>query len=267
VTYAYGAFGAIRLQSDFSANYFKFTGEQRDSESGFDYLRARYYDPEVGRFPGQDPAGEGMNFYTYADSNPVNNTDPTGLAMWIQPWEDATYADTWMFYMFQVQLEASYVSESNAIDEGLYESFVGTAAGAIILINGPLERCYDGFASCSTRNGYELVWRPNPDPDPIALRVCHVMNGSGSCMQAERCVPQNCQPVWESEATDMCTSRYCCSDQCAPTHPWNTAPGNKILRDCDIGGYFALAGWFVFGGPVAGVVAFGCATGIAGGQL
>ncbi|HLG10663.1 MAG TPA: RHS repeat-associated core domain-containing protein, partial [Dehalococcoidia bacterium] len=52
VTYAYDAFGAIRSQTGTSSNYWKFTGEQRDSESGFDYLRARYYDPEVGRFIG-----------------------------------------------------------------------------------------------------------------------------------------------------------------------------------------------------------------------
>jgi RHS repeat-associated protein len=50
VTYTYDAFGGIRSQSSFSANYHLFTGEQRDAESGFDFLRARHYDPAVGRF-------------------------------------------------------------------------------------------------------------------------------------------------------------------------------------------------------------------------
>jgi RHS repeat-associated protein len=76
VTYAYDAFGAIRSQTGSSANYWQFTGEQRDEESGFDYLRARYYDPEVGRFLGQDPAGGG---YAYSLNNPANLTDPTGM--------------------------------------------------------------------------------------------------------------------------------------------------------------------------------------------
>jgi RHS repeat-associated protein len=76
VTYAYDVFGAIRSQSDFSANYHLFTGEQRDAESGFDFLRARYYDPAVGRFLSGDALGGG---YVYGLNNPANMADPTGL--------------------------------------------------------------------------------------------------------------------------------------------------------------------------------------------
>jgi len=72
----YDVFGAIRSQTGSSSNYWKFTGEQRDSESGFDYLRARYYDPEAGRLISDDPITAG---YVYASSNPANSTDPTGL--------------------------------------------------------------------------------------------------------------------------------------------------------------------------------------------
>jgi hypothetical protein len=43
---------------------------------GLDYLRARYYDPEVGRFLGEDPIGGG---YAYALNSPANFTDPTGM--------------------------------------------------------------------------------------------------------------------------------------------------------------------------------------------
>jgi RHS repeat-associated protein len=75
VTYAYDAFGGIRSQTGSSNNYWQFTGEQRDSESGFDYLRARYYDPETGRFLGQDPLGGG---YAYALNNPANFVDASG---------------------------------------------------------------------------------------------------------------------------------------------------------------------------------------------
>jgi len=41
-------------------------------------LGARFYWPEVGRFVSQDPIGTGVNWYAYAESNPVVWVDPTG---------------------------------------------------------------------------------------------------------------------------------------------------------------------------------------------
>jgi RHS repeat-associated protein len=51
-----------------------------DPETGFQYLRARYYDPTTGQFLTRDPleAITGQP-YSYAQDNPVNGTDPTGL--------------------------------------------------------------------------------------------------------------------------------------------------------------------------------------------
>jgi RHS repeat-associated protein len=63
-TYRYDAFGAVRSQSSPDDNDWPFAGEQRDPESGYDYLCARYYDPEVGRFISQDPLG-GRYPYVY----------------------------------------------------------------------------------------------------------------------------------------------------------------------------------------------------------
>ena len=54
-SYTYDAFGAVRSHSGASTG-FSFTGEQNDP-NGLEYLRARYYDPAVGRCLGQDPAG------------------------------------------------------------------------------------------------------------------------------------------------------------------------------------------------------------------
>ncbi len=82
--YTYDVFGAIRSQTGGSVNYWLFTGEQRDSESDLYYLRARYYDPEIGRFLGQDPLPF-PNLYAYAGSNPTNFIDPSGLCKWGMP--------------------------------------------------------------------------------------------------------------------------------------------------------------------------------------
>ena len=77
-TYGYDVFGAIRTQTGSSPNYWLFTGEQRDSESSFYFLRARYYDPTVGRFLSRDPfpgfAGspQSQSPYSYVMNNPTN---------------------------------------------------------------------------------------------------------------------------------------------------------------------------------------------------
>jgi RHS repeat-associated protein len=51
------------------------------SVDGFQYLRNRWYDPNVGRFTQEDPIGfaGGINLYAYAGSNPVSFSDPYGL--------------------------------------------------------------------------------------------------------------------------------------------------------------------------------------------
>jgi RHS repeat-associated protein len=56
---------------------FGFTGEAHDSESGLVYLRARYYDPTIGRFISRDSYAS-QPAYVYAGNDPVNFTDPTG---------------------------------------------------------------------------------------------------------------------------------------------------------------------------------------------
>ena len=79
-TTKYGPFGEEIASTGESDNFLKYTGREHDEESGLYYYRARYYDPEVGRFLTEDPIGfdGGINFYTYVSNNPINNNDPTG---------------------------------------------------------------------------------------------------------------------------------------------------------------------------------------------
>ena len=46
-------------------------------DPGLYYLRARYYDPTIGRFMSQDPLPAG-NPYAYVGNNPVRYVDPSG---------------------------------------------------------------------------------------------------------------------------------------------------------------------------------------------
>ena len=62
---------------------FGYCGEYFDSETGFVYLRNRYYDPNTGRFISQDPIKDGNNWYAYCENNPVNRIDPLGLESYV----------------------------------------------------------------------------------------------------------------------------------------------------------------------------------------
>jgi RHS repeat-associated protein len=58
-----------------------FTGRERDPDTGLLYYRARFYDPQIGRFVSEDPAGlaGGVNGYSYTRNNPIKRRDPSGL--------------------------------------------------------------------------------------------------------------------------------------------------------------------------------------------
>lgn len=53
-------------------------GQQWDPETGFYHMRARYYDPSVQRFTQDDPSNP-FGDYGYADGNPTDGRDPSGL--------------------------------------------------------------------------------------------------------------------------------------------------------------------------------------------
>ncbi len=73
------------------ANAHRFTGKQRDTESGLDYFGGRYYGSTMGRFMSPDWAAkpeavpysslenpQSLNLYTYVDSNPIGRVDLDG---------------------------------------------------------------------------------------------------------------------------------------------------------------------------------------------
>ncbi len=92
--YSYDAWGVCTITSDTSGvaiakvNPFRYRGYYFDSETGFYYLRSRYYDPIIGRFINADDpnvlllAGKeplGANLFTYCFNDPVNMIDTIGM--------------------------------------------------------------------------------------------------------------------------------------------------------------------------------------------
>jgi RHS repeat-associated protein len=80
-TYSYDPFGNTITAGAASANRAQYTGRENEG-NGLYFYRERYYSPLLGRFINEDPAQAGMNFYLYADDNPVNWIDPFGLTTW-----------------------------------------------------------------------------------------------------------------------------------------------------------------------------------------
>lgn len=65
----------------FARKRYRFTGKERDEESGLNYHGARYHAPWLGRWTSSDPAGivDGPNLYSYVANNPLRLKDATGL--------------------------------------------------------------------------------------------------------------------------------------------------------------------------------------------
>jgi RHS repeat-associated protein len=77
--YSYDPFGNTTTSGAVNGNPSQYTG--RDNEgNGLYYYRARYYNPSLGRFISEDPAGDGLNFYAYAGDDPIDFSDPFGLS-------------------------------------------------------------------------------------------------------------------------------------------------------------------------------------------
>ena len=69
---AFGSFGRKR---------YRFSGKERDNESGLDYFGARYYATWMARWVSCDPKGElaGLNIYSFVRGKPIRRIDPDGM--------------------------------------------------------------------------------------------------------------------------------------------------------------------------------------------
>ena len=86
-TYAYNAFGDVHAQTGATVNPYLYTGQRFDAATDTYYLRAREYDPAVGRFLSRDTWALDtwnpveLNRYVYVAANPVNWGDPLGFGL------------------------------------------------------------------------------------------------------------------------------------------------------------------------------------------
>jgi RHS repeat-associated protein len=145
-SYEYTAFGELLGHIGTDEQPYQFAGEPFEPNVGFYYNRARWLDPNVGRFVSLDPLAAvpqdplSLHRYLYAHVDPINNLDPTG--------EQTTLAEVNLAAVFVVALAATAVlrtalmetlesplGPSIAISE-VYRAFqeVSRDAGAVIYL-------------------------------------------------------------------------------------------------------------------------------------
>ena len=101
--YEYDAFGNFLTKAENVPNRFCFTGEQYDPLTSQYYLRARFYNPAIGRFLNEDTYyGDGLNLYAYCHNNPVKYVDPSGhdaCPLAVQKYKEKGYSDEYAVIM------------------------------------------------------------------------------------------------------------------------------------------------------------------------
>lgn len=138
-TYAYNAYGDLFAQSGTTPNPYLYTGQRFDAATDTYYLRAREYDPAVGRFLSRDtwtvdtwhPVE--LNRYVYAANDPINRQDPLGLQALVEvatPETKVTLEDLVALGIYSAALTCVYYFQTISIMElaGIDTTFVRAAA-------------------------------------------------------------------------------------------------------------------------------------------
>lgn len=113
----------------------RFTSERFDAQTGLYHLRARQYDPALGRFTTTDPIESAMGSqYAYVSNRPTVLVDPSGFCGWAAPWrclDDAAKAS--------VQLATGNLNDALGTAGGAWADFTGgtpTSCGNATCVQG-----------------------------------------------------------------------------------------------------------------------------------
>jgi len=157
----------------------KFTGKERDVESGMDYFLARYYSAAQGRFTSPDlPFADqsevdpqSWNLYPYVRNNPLSYTDPFGfwreIASGVWEWEEN---DTWESLAQRLNVDVSKLKEAFQGAE-LKAGFIAEPGDLSILrVNVGADDCWCLGEKFLNYTKYEL-WESNEWRDKLVAEM------------------------------------------------------------------------------------------------
>jgi RHS repeat-associated protein len=174
----YYPFGGSSFRAGDVDKRYRFSGKERDEETGLYYHGARYYAPWISRWVSTDPAGhvDGPNVYQYCRSNPLSFADPTGLqsapaqdaVSWIIPPSVRSVAQ---FEQWAAASHFSYsgnVTMTSAVHDGRSVSIFHVGRPDSKSADNPPSAT--GLVKPSAPKLPDVVWRksqPSVDPDPV----------------------------------------------------------------------------------------------------
>ncbi|HCF70301.1 MAG TPA: hypothetical protein DER33_01695, partial [Syntrophomonas sp.] len=182
-SYSYDEWGNILSSQEQIANPMKYAGEYYDEETGLYYLRARYYDPTIGRFISRDSV-EGditnplsLNSFTYCTGNPLFYQDPSGLftvPSWLSNAANSV-SNTWNNSAALVKEQMQRAS--NFIENIQWGSRLGSPANS--------RRCWRGHVWCITCRSRYRRGAGNRFSIPFSC-PCRCIHWSGWCFKFRR---------------------------------------------------------------------------------
>ncbi|MEO8157223.1 MAG: toxin TcdB middle/N-terminal domain-containing protein [Betaproteobacteria bacterium] len=152
--YGTSAYRVMKSEIEALAKRYRYTGMERDEESGLNYHAARYNLPWLGRWGSADPKGVavGINFFQSMSDNPINFSDPDGL-------EDGPPKPKILINNGQVNIEG-FSRVNKIFEEGVKELDFESKKNLI-----PYQQTYSGSAEFSAKWGANekgLIFKGSP---------------------------------------------------------------------------------------------------------
>lgn len=150
------------------AEWLRFAGEKHDDPStAWVYLRARQYDPEIGRFVSADPvlgslrAPQTLNRYAYVVNNPLRYADPTGEFWFKNPigdWWDSLDSNTRGLIL--IAAAVALIVVTGGVGSVLVGAYAAGTVGAIIgtaLVNFAAGAALGALGSIAVASGVSAI--------------------------------------------------------------------------------------------------------------